>query len=439
MGSAERMDIALDIAESQLAEAPLMVCSAMGGITDKIIETYTLAENGDTEGSTAVFERIKDTHYTCARSFLNGDLLNETVEKMDAMFAQFASLIKGITLLKDCSPRSKDALLSFGERLSTLLIYSRAVERGFNTELADSRELIRTDSNFTSAKVDSETTENLISEKLFPEKNKLIIAQGFIASNSEGVTTTLGRGGSDYSASIFGAALNASEIQIWTDVTGIMTSDPRIIPEAATIPEISYEEAGELAFFGAKVVHPATIQPAVGKNIPVYVKNTSAPEKKGTRISSDNIKPGIKAISAKKGITVVNVTSSRMLEAYGFLKRIFNIFDEEETPVDLVTTSEVSVSVTIENTSRLNSITEKLQELGSVNTEKNRSIVSLVGSGLWKDPQFPAKVFEALETIPVKMISLGASEVNLSIVVPQEHTEDALKNLHNKFFSRKDA
>jgi aspartate kinase len=214
-----------------------------------------------------------------------------------------------------------------------------------------------------------------------------------------------------------------------------MTSDPRLIPEASTIPEITYEEAGELAFFGAKVVHPATIQPAVSKGIPVLVKDTGSPERAGTRIAADAGKPGLKAISVKKGITVVSIASSRMLEAHGFLRRIFAIFDAAETPVDLVTTSEVSVSVTIEKTDALSGILEKLEALGQVTVETGLSIICMVGRDLWKDPSFPAKAFGALEDVPVRMISLGASEVNLSIVVPAEKAERALKNLHSRFFS----
>ncbi len=434
MGDASRMDKALDIAASQIDKAPLMVCSAMGGITDRIITAFESAEAGNIEESNIVFEAIKDCHYACARDFLEGDFLKDVVNNLDGTFAQFASLLKGVGLLRDCSPRSRDALLSFGERLSTRLIHARARQRGMDSELLDARELVRSDENFTSARPDMEATYRLCRENAHPEPGRLLITQGFIASSPAGVTTTLGRGGSDYSASILGAALDADEIQIWTDVNGIMTSDPRMIPEASTIPEITYEEAGELAFFGAKVVHPATIQPAVAKGIPVLVKDTGSPRREGTRIAANVGSPGLKAISVKKGITVVNIASSRMLEAHGFLRRIFAIFDTAETPVDLVTTSEVSVSVTIEKTEALPGILEKLEALGEVSVETGLSIICMVGRDLWKDPSFPAKAFGALQDIPVRMISLGASEVNLSLVVPAEKSDAALKNLHARFF-----
>jgi len=435
MGDAGRMDKALDIAASQLERAPVMVCSAMGGVTDQIIAAFESAEKGLVDKATGIFESIKDRHYACARDFLEGDLLKAVEIDLDGTFAQFASLLKGVGLLRDCSPRSRDALLSFGERLSTRLIHARARQRGMDSGLLDARELIRSDENFTSARPDMKETFRLCSERVNPEPGRLLITQGFIASSSAGVTTTLGRGGSDYSASILGAALDAEEIQIWTDVNGIMTSDPRMIPEASTIPEITYEEAGELAFFGAKVVHPATIQPAVSKGIPVLVKDTGFPDREGTRIAAKAGTPGIKAISVKKGITVISISSSRMLEAYGFLSQIFAIFDAEETPVDLVTTSEVSVSVTIEKTDALPGILEKLEELGKVSVETGLSIICMVGRDLWKDPSFPAKAFGALEDIPVRMISLGASEVNLSLVVPAERADSALRKLHFRFFS----
>lgn len=436
MGGAERMERALDIAAAELDRAPLMVCSAMGGVTDRIIEAYSLAERGCWEDAEAVFESIRDDHLRCADELLGGDVPSSAAAGLEDMFAQFASLLKGVGLLMDASPRSRDAMLCFGERLSTLLIHARAEQRGMEADLLDARRLIRTDEAFTAARPDMEASFALTAKRAVPAKGRLIITQGFIASSASGVTTTLGRGGSDYSASILGAALGAREIQIWTDVDGIMTSDPRIVPEAVTVPEITYAEAGELAFFGAKVVHPATIQPAVSRGIPVLVKDTGAPERGGTRIAADAGKPGLKAISAKTGVTLVSIASSRMLEAHGFLRRIFAIFDAAETPVDLVATSEVSVSMTIDDTGALKGILEKLEVLGEVSVESAQAIICMVGRGLWKDPQFTSRAFGALEHLPVRMISLGASEVNLSLVVPESRAEDALKRLHAELFGR---
>ncbi len=435
MGGPERMDQALNIAESQLSRAPVMVCSAMGGVTDRIISTIELAAEGRMEEAMDSFSAVEAMHHECARAFLNGTVLDQVMSHLDDLFSQYASILKGVGLLRECSPRSRDALLSFGERLSTRLIQGRAELRGIPSKLADARAFIRTDENFSQARPDMPETLRLTRQHIQPQAGTLVITQGFIASGPSGVTTTLGRGGSDYSASILGAALNAEEIQIWTDVTGIMTCDPRIIPGASTIPEITYLEAGELAFFGAKVVHPATIQPAVAQNIPVWVKNTSAPEEYGTRIASQAGDAGLKALSVKKNITVVSITSSRMLEAHGFLKQLFAIFDAEETPVDLVSTSEVSVSMTIERTDHLERIVGQLEELGEVSVEKGLAIICMVGRHLWKDAAFPARAFGALKDIPIRMISLGASEVNLSVVVPEERATDSLQKLHNCFFA----
>ncbi|MCP4298889.1 MAG: aspartate kinase, partial [Proteobacteria bacterium] len=263
---------------------------------------------------------------------------------------------------------------------------------------------------------------------------KLIVAQGFIASTLKGVTSTLGRGGSDYSATIIGSSLSAEEVQIWTDVDGIMTSDPRIVDGVKTIQSITYSEAGELAFFGAKVVHPATIQPAVKQQIPVFVKNSTNPDAAGTAILPTVADKGIKAITGKKAVTVVSVTSSKMLNAYGFLKNIFTIFDRYKTPVDLISTSEVSVSMTIENIDRVDEIVKELEVMGSVTVEYNKAIICLVGQDLWKDSVFVSRVFGSLNGTPIRMISLGASDINLSVVVPEDRLNETIQSLHNEFF-----
>jgi aspartate kinase len=269
---------------------------------------------------------------------------------------------------------------------------------------------------------------------LKPRPGRLAVLQGFIGSTPEGATTTLGRGGSDYTATIIGAALKADEVEIWTDVNGIMTSDPRIVKNARTISQISYKEAAELAYFGAKVIHPATIQPAINLGIPVWVKNTFRPEEEGTKIVPRIPANGLKAIACKKGITLINVSSSRMLLAYGFLRKIFETFEKHQTPVDLIATSEVSVSMTIDNPSSVNAIKKDLEEIGTVGVEADKSIVCLVGQDLWKDTVFLSRVFQCLKSTPVRMISLGSSDINLSFVVPESNTEDCVRRLHDEFF-----
>ena len=432
--SAEKINNALDIAEKELSmRGVVLVSSAMGKTTDRIIDAYTAAEAGHIDPALGFMEDIKDLHFKTAREFLTGTNLTETIAVLDTYFAQFASLIKGVVLLRDCTKRSRDIFLSFGERLSTLIIAARARERGIKTSLLDSREFIITDDDFGSANVDFEKTDKLIAEKIKPGREKLYVAQGFIGATADGVTTTLGRGGSDYSAAIIGAALDAGDIQIWTDVNGIMSSDPRYVKGVKTIPSVTYREAGELAYFGAKVVHPSTIQPAVGKEIPVRVLNSGNPDHEGTTISMKAPVNGLKAIANKKDITLINIESTRMLNAYGFLNRIFCIFDKYETSVDLVTTSEVSVTVTIEDTSRLEEIVKALEPIGKIVVEKGKSIICLVGQGLWKDGGFLSQVFKTCEGVPLRMISLGSSAINLSLVVPQDKTDFMVQKLHDQF------
>lgn len=428
------IDNAIDIAFNQIDRSPVIVSSAMGKTTNKILEIIDYAQIGDLDNALSVIDILKNDHISAIDEFLTDNTYDIAKERVLEIFKEFSSLVNGISMLKECSLRSRDTLLSFGERLSTSLIYFRCMEREISSELLDSREFIKTDNNFNSATVNFELTNEKVKENIFPEKNKIIICQGFIGSNDDGVTTTLGRGGSDYSATIIGSALNAEEVQIWTDVTGIMTSDPRVIDGAKTISNMTYTEAAELAYFGAKVVHPATIQPAVKKEIPVWVKNTRKPEAFGTKITSKVESKGLKAISGKSDITLVNINSSKMLNAYGFLTRLFSVFEKHETSVDLISTSEVSVSVTIEDDSRLDEIISDLSQLGVVKTEKFKSIICMVGHELWKDSQFIARVFAILKNTNIRMISLGSSDTNLSFVVPSETHNNTIQLLHNEFF-----
>lgn len=428
------IDNAIEIAHQQVDRAPVIVSSAMGKTTNAILDIIDLAEVGKLEDAQSILKKINETHLECISDFLSGTNKDSAELRIKSLIDEFSSLISGISMLKECSIRSRDTLLGFGERLSTTLIYHRCIERDISAELLDSREFIKTDSNFNSANVNFELSNTKIIETIKPESKKIIICQGFVGSNIEGVTTTLGRGGSDYSATIIGSALDAEEVQIWTDVTGIMTSDPRIITGAKTIDQMTYNEAAELAYFGAKVVHPATIQPAVKKEIPVWVKNTRDIKAPGTKISSTINSKGLKAISGKNDITLVNINSSKMLNAYGFLTRLFSVFEKHETPVDLISTSEVSVSVTIEDDSRINDIIFDLNELGTVKLEKSKSIICMVGHELWKDSQFISRVFSVLKDTPIRMISLGSSDTNLSFVVPSETSNNTIQMLHNEFF-----
>ena len=439
---AARMDRVLDIASDQIGRAPVLVSSAMGKTTDSLVRVSENAVSGNVQAAFDEVERMRKHHTETAEAFLSGANLAEARETLTALLNELLSLVKGLVLIRECTPRTSDALVSFGERLATTLLYYRAIERNVRAMLLDSRTFIRTDEEFTHAAVNFEATNRLTAELVHPTAGTLLIAQGFIGSTERGVTTTLGRGGSDYSATIIGSALDAEEVQIWTDVNGIMTSDPRIAPNAVTIPSISYAEAAELAYFGAKVVHPSTIQPAVEKGIPVWVKNTGDPEGMATCISDRRGEAGLRAIASKKRITVITIDSSRMLNAYGFLSAIFSVFEEHRISVDLIATSEVSVSMTVDSpTGNARSAYERaiadLAKYGRVTVEENESIVCLVGRDLWKETTFIARVFAVLQGTPVRMISLGSSDINLSLVVPESESDRCVRSLHGEFFSTK--
>lgn len=435
----EWINKALEIIKNQLHRAPVVVASAMGKTTDRLQDIAHLAEKGKRDEAESIIQTLIDSHSSVVSGFLSENNSAACLSELELLFARLKSITKGLSLLRECTPRSNDAILSFGELLSTTIIAYMARESGIETTFKDSREFIKTDDQFTKARLLDDLTNNHIKEEIKPEKGKLTVVQGFIASTRNGVITTLGRGGSDYTASIIAAALQAEEIQIWTDVDGIMSSDPRIIPKAATVSFISYKEAAELAYFGARVIHPSTIQPAINLGIPVLVKNTGNPGAEGTHIIPDEqVKQQKeelpKALAFKKGITVINITSFRMLLAYGFLRMIFEIFEKYKTSVDIISTSEVSVSMTIDNTTHLNSIEEHLKNIGNVVIEDNMSIICLVGQGLWKNPVIISRVFKSLDSIPVRMISLGASDTNLSFVVPDKQAENTIKSLHHTFF-----
>jgi aspartate kinase len=328
-------------------------------------------------------------------------------------------------------------ILSQGEMLSSVIVYNALKKAGIKTTYVDARNIMKTDSNYTEAVVDFNKTGNevdKIKDRLFLE-NDCIITGGFYGANENGAVTTLGRGGSDYSAAIFASALKADKLEIWTDVDGILTSDPRLIKDTKLILSLSYTEAAELAFFGAKVLHPKTIYPAVNSQIPVVVLNSFNPSNPGTNIIGirSNIKM-IKAIAFRKGVTVINVNSFRMLGAYGFLSKVFEIFNDFETPVDLVATSEVNVSMTIDDDKNLSFIIDELEKFANVNIQKRQAIISAVGEGIRDTAGIAGKFFSALAGININLVSIGASDVNLSIVVAEDDLEKAVILLHETFF-----
>jgi len=341
-------------------------------------------------------------------------------------------------VMGEMTPRATDAVSSYGERISSLIAAEAFRRCGMDAVHLDARKVIVTDARHTQAAPNfAETNRRLAA---IGEMKGVVVMGGFIASTLDGVTTTLGRGGSDYTAAIVGAGIGAEEIQIWTDVDGMLTADPAILAGGHRLTTCSFAEAAELAYFGAKVLHPATVLPAIEKNIPVRILNSRRPEKEGTLIVAEappsaNV---IRSIACKRNITLVNVVSTRMLGAHGFLRRIFEVFDRFETPVDMLATSEVSVSLTIDQTRSLGAIRSELETFSEVAVEQDQAIVCLVGDNIRSTPGVAGRVFGAIEQINVRMISQGASLRNISFVVAAADLGRAVESLHREFFSEVD-
>ena len=416
---------------------PVVVASAMGKTTNKLLAIAENAVRNDPDYLCSL-DDLKRYHEQEGLQLVKGDRRKELIHALDSHFKELAQLLQGLAILGELSARSIDAISSYGERLSSFVVALALQEEGLAARHFDSRDFVRTDSRHTQAQPDFKETYRRLGEARSTFERGVAVMGGFIASNESGVTTTLGRGGSDYSAAIIGAGLQAEEIQIWTDVDGMMTTDPRLVSAARRLEEISFEEAAELAYFGAKVLHPATVRPAIERGIPVVILNSRRPEVEGTRIvaRAKPSKRAVKAIACKRNITLVNVHSARMLMAYGFLKRVFEVFERWETPVDVVATSEVSVSLTIDEPRALKSIRADLSEIAEVSAEGSLALISVVGDAIGERAGIAARVFRALESVNVRMISQGASKRNLSVVVSDTDLEGAVRALHAELFER---
>lgn len=429
------------IVKARVAERPVVVVSAMGKTTNRLLAIAAAAIDGKRDEYIRQIHDLRDFHSREARQVVPLADRAELDRTLDDHFQELTELVKGLAVLGELTPRSIDAISSYGERLSSYIVALAFRHFGMQAAHVDARRVIVTDSRHTqAAPLFAETYARL--EKTIPPlaAGHVVVLGGFIGSTENGVTTTLGRGGSDYTASIVGAGVGAREIQIWTDVDGMLTADPTILPGGHRVKTISFAEAAELAYFGAKVLHPATVVPAIEKNIPVLILNSRRPEVPGTRIIPEAVHCGnvVKSIACKRRITLVNIHSTRMLMAHGFLRRIFEIFDRHETAVDMVATSEVSVSLTIDNTGRLAGILSELRQFSEVSIEDNQAIVCLVGENIRHTPGVAGRVFGALNGTNIRMISQGASLLNLSLVVAEENLTGAVGSLHREFFSQLD-
>ena len=429
-----------EIVHSFERRRPIVIVSAMGQTTNKLLQAAREAADGRRDQALAIVDQLRGYHLTHGLA-LAGPASAELDRYIRAHFEWLDELVKGLAVVGELSLRSMDAIASLGERLSSLIVAFALRAAGISTQHMDARRVILTDDRFTQAQPLLEETYRLLRENVRPAaETSVIVMGGFIGATADGHTTTLGRGGSDYSASIVGAGVDAEEIQIWTDVDGMLTADPRIMPGGHRVKSISFSEAAELAYFGAKVLHPATVLPAVEKNIPVSILNSRRPDITGTRITSETVpcRNAVKSISCKRNITILNIRSTRMLMAHGFLRRIFELFDRYSTSVDMVSTSEVSVSLTVDNPENLPLICEELKQFAELSVEEDQAIVCLVGENIRHTPGIAGRAFQVLQHTNIRMISQGASLLNLGFVIASADLVSAVSALHNEFFAELD-
>jgi aspartate kinase len=420
----------------------IVVVSAMAKVTDQLLAAAAAAGRGDKAGALAISSRLRHRHIDTSCELLGAERFATVQGAIHTEFDALDDLLRGIAAVGELTPRTSDLVVSFGERLSSRIVAAAFDQRGLNGTHVDARTCIITDSNYGKAAPLEAPIEAKLTELVLPliVAGKTPVMGGFIGSNAEGITTTLGRGGSDYTAALVGGGLHAGAIEIWTDVNGIMTTDPRIVPEALRVKTISFEEAAELAYVGAKVLHPATILPAVQKSIPVWVLNSRNAENEGTKITAvaPRCKSPFKSIAAKKKLTIIDIVASRMLMSHGYLKAVFDVFDKYKCAIDMVSTSEVSISLSVDSNERLPEICEELSKIADVKMEGNKALICMVGEDIRGHNGIAGQVFTAVSHVNVRMISQGASEINMSFMIDEEDVEEAIRSLHTYFFADPD-
>ena len=435
---------------------PIVVVSAMAKVTDQLLAAANAASRSDRNGALAISARLRSRHKEVACRLtaqargqeisqcddVTGPAYAASQTWIDTEFDALDEILRGLAAVGELTPRIGDMIVSYGERLSSRMIADAFAARGLDSVHVDSRTCIITDAQYGKAVPLDALIEERLREHVLPLANegKTVVMGGFIGSTEKGVTTTLGRGGSDFTAALVGGGVHAEAIEIWTDVNGIMTADPRACPDALRVKTISFEEAAELAYFGAKVLHPATILPAVQKNIPVLVLNSRNPENEGTRIISlaPHCSSPFKSIAVKKRLTIIDVVASRMLMSHGYMRAIFEVFDKHKCPVDMVSTSEVSVSLTVDSNDKIPEIAADLGALADVKYEGRKALVCMVGENIRGQNGMAARVFGAIRHINVRMISQGASEINMSFMIDEDDADEAVRSLHAEFFESPD-
>ena len=438
--SAEAIERVSEIVRSRMKQSPLVVVSAMAKVTDQLVAMGNTASTGDSGEALLSVKALRERHHQTAQALLGEKRAAALAPKLQAHFIDLENFVRGLAAVRELTPRGSDYLLSFGELLSSLIVADAFIVRGVKAAWVDSRECLVTDATHTRARPLMEDTREKSKKKIGPllAKKRTPVMGGFIAASREGIPTTLGRGGSDYSAAILGAALNADKIEIWTDVEGMMTTDPRLCSGARTIKQISFNEAAELAYFGAKVLHPLTLLPAIQQNIPVYVLNSRNLKSTGTEITAQSppSRDVFRAITAKKGVSIVNVVASRGVGVHGFLRSVFEAMDRHAASVDLVAISEVSMSFTIESKRLAEALIKDLAQVADVNVDNHQAVICLVGEDIHGKPGIAASVFNTVAEaqVNIRMISQGASEINISFVVKEDDVPRVVRHLHDHFF-----
>jgi len=438
--SADAIERVARIVSTRLKSSPVVVVSAMAKVTDQLVTMGHKAAAGECESSIESLRALRERHLRTARELLGPKRSASLAPRLEVHFSELENFLRGLAAVRELTPRGSDYLLSFGELLSSIIVADAFAVRGLKAAWVDSRQCLVTDSTHTRAVPQMDATRERCKKKIVPiaSKKAIPVLGGFIAATEAGVPTTLGRGGSDYSAAIIGAALDADCIEIWTDVEGMMTTDPRLCPDARTIKRISFNEAAELAYFGAKVLHPATLLPAIHKNIPVYVLNSRNLKSTGTQITAQAppSRDTFRAITAKNGISIVNVVASRGVMVHGFLRSVFEALDRHSSPVDIVAISEVSMSFTMETKRLPKALLSELEEIADLTCENQQAIICLVGEDIHGKPGIAASVFNTIAEagVNIRMISQGASEINISFVVQESDVPKAVRHLHSHFF-----
>jgi aspartate kinase len=411
----------------------------MSGVTDALLGIAAAAGGGRLEDALTRLDQLRERHMAGAQALAPKEAKGALGQQIDQQFDDLTALARALAVLREVSPRTLDVVAAAGELLSSRIVAAALAGADLPSEWVDARRAIITTGDHTRALPLAAETDAALraTVRAVVDAGRVPVLGGFVASTIDGHTTTLGRGGSDYSGAIVGAGIGAREIQIWTDVDGMLTADPRIIAAPKLVPQLSFAEAAELAYFGAKVLHPSTILPAVERNIPVRILNSRRADGPGTTITAEP-PPGatpLTALACKRDVTVVDITSSRMLMAYGFLRRVFEVFERYTTAVDVVTTSEVTVSVTVDDRRHLESIVEELSEFSQVAVEHEMALLCAVGDRLRNEPAIAARAVGVLEEVPLRMISQAASRRNITVILRQADLPHAMNRLHEEFFS----